>query len=70
MVMGLVQHEKESSSYRIFLEAVLPELLQDVSNSISKRLWFQHDGATGNFSTVLCSYVDTTFGRDGLGVMM
>lgn len=54
-------------SYGIFLEQVLPELLQDVPIVIRNRMWFQHDGAPAHFSTDVRTYLDATFGARWIG---
>jgi hypothetical protein len=36
-------------AYRIFLDEVLPLLLEDVPLAIRRRMWFQHDGAPAHF---------------------
>ena len=36
--------------YRIFLEKVVPELLQDVPISTPNHMWFEHNGMTAHFS--------------------
>lgn len=48
--------------YRIFLEEVLPELLQEVPIGVRNQMWFQHDGAPAHFSMEVRNYLDATFG--------
>ncbi|KFM62974.1 hypothetical protein X975_21073, partial [Stegodyphus mimosarum] len=47
--------------YRIFLQEVLPELLQDVPAVVRDRMWFQHDGAPAHNHVRVCNYLDGTF---------
>ncbi|GFT40060.1 uncharacterized protein TNCV_2170811 [Trichonephila clavipes] len=55
--------------YHIFLEQVLPELLQDVPITIHNRLWFQHDRVPAHFSTDVHTYLNAMFGCNGLVVV-
>ncbi len=48
-------------SYLIFLEQVLPDMLNDVPIAIRNRMWFQHDGAPAHFSTDVRTYLNATF---------
>lgn len=40
----------DGESYLVFLQEVLPELLNHVPALIRRRMWFQHDGAPAHFS--------------------
>ena len=40
----------DGDSYLVFLQEVLPGLLNDVPPPIRRRMWFQHDGAPAHFS--------------------
>ena len=54
-------------SYLISLNQMLPELLQDVPIAISNLMWFQHNGASVYFSTVMSTYLNATFGAGWIG---
>ncbi|GBM44367.1 hypothetical protein AVEN_185669-1 [Araneus ventricosus] len=53
--------------YLIFLERVLPELLQDVPIAIRNQMWLQHDGATAHFSIDVRNYLNASFGARWIG---
>ncbi|GBO28251.1 hypothetical protein AVEN_44638-1 [Araneus ventricosus] len=53
--------------YIIFLEQVLPELLQNVPVAIRKRMWFQPDGAPAHFSIDVRNYLNANFGARWIG---
>lgn len=55
------------SHYRIFLEEVLPELLQDVPTVVRNQMWFQHDGAPAHFKVVVRNYLDASFAGRWIG---
>lgn len=47
----LLQKLLKGLFYLIFLEQILPDLLQDFSITICNRMWFQHDEVPAHFST-------------------
>lgn len=51
----------DAATYLIFLQQVLPELLQPVPANIQDRMWFQHDGAPPHFSLDVRRYLDFRF---------
>ena len=46
-----------SRNYLIFLQQILPQLL-DVSTAMRSSVWFQHDGASAHFSTDVRLYLN------------
>ncbi|GBM76214.1 hypothetical protein AVEN_86425-1 [Araneus ventricosus] len=55
------------SHYLIFLEKVLPELLQDIPTVVRNKMWLQHDGAPAHFKVVVRNYMDANFAGDWRG---
>ena len=53
--------------YCIFLEEVLPELMEDVPLVTRRQMWFQHDGAPAHFSTIVRNYLDQRFNERWIG---
>lgn len=53
--------------YSIFLEEVLPGLLEDIPLDIRQHLWFQHDGAPAHFSVDVQEHLNATFGGRWIG---
>ncbi|EFN71217.1 hypothetical protein EAG_05969, partial [Camponotus floridanus] len=53
--------------YRIFLEEVLPELMEDVPLVTRRQMWFQHDGASAHFSAIVRNYLDQRFNERWIG---
>ncbi|GBO13740.1 hypothetical protein AVEN_186581-1 [Araneus ventricosus] len=53
------------ANYRIFLQQVLPQLLDDahVSATMRSSTWFQHDGATAHFSIDVRLHLNATYGQ-------
>ncbi|GFX77038.1 uncharacterized protein TNCV_1072381 [Trichonephila clavipes] len=45
----------------VYLQEVLPVLLQSVPANIKARMWFQHDGAPAHFSADVRSALDTAY---------
>lgn len=63
----LLPTRPDDNCYRIYLEKVLPELLQVVPIAFHNRLWFQHDEAPVLFSTVVRKSLDAAFGARWIG---
>lgn len=64
-----------SQSYHVFLEDVLPDLLEDVPLGVRRDMWFQHDGAPAHFGQQVRDYLTTTYGprwieRSGWGGLL
>jgi hypothetical protein len=53
--------------YRIFLEEVLPGLLENVPLDIRRRMWFQHDGAPAHFHIGVRDYINARFPHRWIG---
>lgn len=53
--------------YEIFLNEVLPELLENVPLNIRQQMWLQHDGAPAHFSAQVRQYLDRQFGHHWIG---
>jgi len=56
--------------YWVFLEEMLPELLEDISLALRRNMWFQHDGAAGHWARqvpehLTANYKDRWIGRVG-----
>ena len=56
-----------ASSYLIFLQKVLPELLHPIPLNIRRSMRFQHDGASPNFGNVVRGHLTATFGARWIG---
>ncbi|GBM91558.1 hypothetical protein AVEN_205544-2-1, partial [Araneus ventricosus] len=48
--------------YRIFLEEVFPELLDNVPVAVRDVTWFQHDWIPDPFCSIMLNYFNATFG--------
>ena len=48
-------------NYLIFLQDVLPELLEEVPLEIRNAMWYQHDGAPPNFHGAVQQHLHATF---------
>ena len=46
------------ANYLIFLQEILPELLQDIPLGIRQHMWFQHDGAPPHFTRAVLHYLN------------
>ena len=53
--------------YNIFLEEVLPGLLENVPLGIRRRLWFQHDGAPAHYDLNVRRFLDQQFPNRWIG---
>jgi hypothetical protein len=51
----------------VFLQEVLPVLLEDVPLAIQRDMWFQNDGAPANFSAQTQQLINTQFPDRWLG---
>ncbi|KAJ8897873.1 hypothetical protein PR048_003226 [Dryococelus australis] len=49
------------AQYLLFMQRVLPELLEDVPLAVPRRMWLQYDGAPPHFSVVARSHMYATF---------
>ena len=61
---------KMLGNYIIFIRDILPEMLENVSLQVRKRLWFQRDWAPAHFALDVREYLYNVFpnrwiGRDG-----
>lgn len=56
-----------SANYLIFLEEVLPGLLQSVPHTVRRNLWFQHDGAPPHYGRCVRSHLNASFGQRWIG---
>lgn len=54
-------------NYLIFLEEVLPELLEDVPLAVRHRMWFQHDGAPPHFFRAVRTHLNARYRRRWMG---
>ena len=45
----------------MFLQRVLPELLEDVPLAVRERIWIQHDGAPPHFSVDVRNHLNAVF---------
>ena len=54
-------------TYRVFLEEVLGDLLEDVPLDIRRGLWFQHDGAPPHFALDVRNHLNRRFGQRWIG---
>jgi hypothetical protein len=54
-------------AYCVFLQEVLPVLLEDVSLAVRRDMWFEHDGAPAHFSAQTQQHLNTQFPDRWLG---
>lgn len=55
------------AAYLIFLQDVLPLLLDDVPLHVRQELWFQHDGAPPHFTRDVRGHLNRRFGQRWIG---
>jgi len=55
------------ANYLIFLQEVLPKLLEDVPLNLRRDMWFQHDGCPAHFSLAVRAYLTAVFGDRWIG---
>ena len=53
--------------YRMFLEDVLPRLLEDVPLDIHRTIWYQHDGAPAHYHANARQLLDEVFSNRWIG---
>lgn len=63
----LLPDRLDGQKYLIFLQQVLPDLLQHVPANVRRIMWFQHDGAPAHFSRNVRNYLDTAFPNRWIG---
>ncbi|GFW70313.1 uncharacterized protein TNCV_5131391 [Trichonephila clavipes] len=63
----LLPRRLDGGTYLVFLQEVLPVLLQSVSANIKARMWFQHDGVPAHFSADVLSALETAYPRRWIG---
>ncbi|GBM84505.1 hypothetical protein AVEN_67404-1 [Araneus ventricosus] len=56
------------ATYRIFLEQVLPSLLQTVPLPIQRDMWFMQDGASAHFSSTVRHFLNATYPARCIGL--
>lgn len=54
-------------TYLIFLQDVLPELLEDLPINIRRQMWFQHDGAPAHFSNEVRQHLNAVYNNQWVG---
>lgn len=54
-------------NYLVFLQQVLPELMEDVPLAIRRVMWFQHDGAPAHFTAEVRNHLTQTFDNRWIG---
>ncbi|GFV67601.1 uncharacterized protein TNCV_4622811 [Trichonephila clavipes] len=63
----LLPRRMGGGTYLVFLQEMLPVLLQSVPSNIKARMWFQHDGAPAHFIADVRSALDTACPRRWIG---
>ena len=58
----LMSHRLNSTTYRIFLEDVWPELLNGVPVAVRNAMWFQHEESPAHFREYVSNYFNATYG--------
>lgn len=53
--------------YLIFLQEVLPELLENVALGIRRQMWLQHDGAPAHFAVNVRNHLNNAFPNSWIG---
>jgi hypothetical protein len=53
--------------YLLFIQEILPELLEVMPLLVHREMWFQHDGAPAHLTNVVREYLDETFGNRWIG---
>jgi hypothetical protein len=57
----LLPDRLNSPAYCVFLQEVLPVLLEDVPLAVRRDMWFQHDRAPAHFSAQTQLHLNTEF---------
>lgn len=63
----VLPHRLTGERYLRFLDATLPELLEDVSLASRMNLWYMHDGAPAHFSGTVRRHLDNAFPSKWIG---
>ncbi|GBN14343.1 hypothetical protein AVEN_214556-1 [Araneus ventricosus] len=65
----LLSKRLTGANYLIFLQQVLPQLLDDahVSAAMHSSKWFQHDGAPAHYSIDVRLHLTATYGQQWIG---
>lgn len=63
----LLPSRLDCANYLIFLQTVLPGLMNEVPAVILRRMWFQHDGAPAHFANDVRCYLTRKFGAQWIG---
>lgn len=54
-------------TYLIFLQDVLPELLENVTFDVRQQIWFQHDGAPAHFTHAVRQHLNAVYENQWIG---
>jgi hypothetical protein len=63
----LLPYWLNAQHYCVFLQTVLPGLLEDVPQPVQQGLWFQHDGARPDKSENVWEWLDLMYPRRWIG---
>jgi hypothetical protein len=63
----LLSDRLNGPAYCVFLQEVLPVLLEDVPLAVRRDMWFQHDWAPAHFSAQTQQHLNTLFPDRWLG---
>lgn len=63
----LLPNRLNGQNYLIFLQDVLPELLEVIPLNIRQNMWFQHDGAPAHFAGEVRDHLHEVFGNQWIG---
>lgn len=65
----LLPQRLTGATYLVFLQQVLPQLLDEanVSNTMRSAMWFQHDGAPAHYSNDARRHLNATYGHKWIG---
>lgn len=63
----ILPNRLNGENYFIFLDTVLPELLEDLPLNIRRRLWFQHDGAPAHTTREVTALLNRKYPNKWIG---
>ncbi|GBO04646.1 hypothetical protein AVEN_268492-1 [Araneus ventricosus] len=68
----LLPERLTGANYLVFLQQVLPKLLddEDVSAAMRSSMWFQHDGAPAHYSIHVRLQLNATYGQQWIGPVL
>jgi len=68
MIWSSLLHPRLSAHiYRVFLEEILPKLLEEIPLTLRRNMWFQHDGTSDHSSRHVWEHLTATYNDRWIG---